>query len=160
MRSRRQMLALIGAALLLLLAPASASKAEPVRGSGTFTVASAVVTGSRVVDGNTFLTTLVTSAYTGTLQGTGVAEEAAAVHPDGGITVQTFETFTGTVNGDMGTALFRVVGSADAATGALSGHFTIVGGTGGLANLRGQGTFQGVGTSGTYTVDTHFDPAP
>ena len=151
------MLALIAT---VLLSPAAAGATEPVPGGGGFTVTSTVVTSTRAADGNTFLTILVTSTLTGTLEGTTVGEETAVVHPNGLITVDTFETFTGTVNGSAGTAVFRVVGTADAASGALSGQFIIVDGTGGLANLRGLGTIEGVGDIGAYTVDIHFDPAP
>ena len=151
------MLALIAT---VLLSPAAVGATEPVSGGGGFTVDSAVVTSTRVVDGNTFLTSLVTSTLTGTLEGTTVGEETAVVHPNGLIIADTFETFTGTVDGSAGTAVLRVVGTVDAASGALSGQFTIVEGTGGLANLRGQGTIQGVGDAGTYTADIHFEPAP
>jgi hypothetical protein len=44
------------------------------------------------------------------------------------------------------------VGEEDVTTGTLRGRFTIPDGTGGLANARGEGTFQAVGDSGTYPV--------
>lgn len=159
MRGRLRRLALIASVLSVLLLPANAGATEPISGGGTFTVTSTEITSTQVTDdGDVILTILVTSTLTGIMEGTTVAEERAVVHPDGLITVNTFDTFTGTVNGIAGTAVFRVVGVIDA-TGALTGQFSIFGGTGGLANLRGQGTIEGVGDVGTYAVDIHFDPA-
>ncbi len=38
-------------------------------------------------------------------------------------------------------------------------YVTILGGTGGLANLHGQGTVQGIlNVGGTYSIQYHFDP--
>jgi Protein of unknown function (DUF3224) len=160
MRKRLQVSAVLAAVLAVLWLPTSAGAAPPADGSGTFTVSSTVVTSTRQADGNTFLTLRVTTLYGGTLQGTGLGEETVVVHPDGTLNGRTFETFTGTVGGVAGTATLRVEGTGDTTTGALRGQFTIVGGTGGLANLRGGGTFQGVGESGTYTIAYTFAPAP
>ena len=38
------------------------------------------------------------------------------------------------------------------------GHWVIHSGTGGLANLHGQGEFLQVGASGTCSGQIHFDP--
>lgn len=144
--------ALIAALFSVLVLPASASASPPVSGSGTFTVSSTVVTSTRQVGDNTVLTLHVTMLYSGTLQGTGVGEETVIVHPDGTFNGSTFETFTGTVGGVAGTAVFRVEGTGNVTTGALSGQFTFVSGAGGLASLSGVGTFQAIGESGTYSV--------
>ena len=74
------------------------------------------------------------------------------VHPDGTLNGSTFEAFTGTIGGTVGTAVLRVEGAGDVTTGVLGGRFTIVDGTGGLATLHGEGTFRAVGDSGTYSV--------
>jgi Protein of unknown function (DUF3224) len=152
MRKRFPVSALLVLILSVLVLPAAAGAAPPVSGSGTFTVSSAVTTSTRQADGNTFLTLRVTTLYSGTLQGTGVGEETVIVHPDGTLNGSTFEAFTGTIGGTAGTAVLRVEGTGDVGTGALRGRFTILDGTGGLANVRGEGTFQAVGDSGTYSV--------
>jgi hypothetical protein len=152
MRKRFPVSALLVLVLSVLVLPAAASAASPVNGSGTFTVSSAVTTSTRQADGNTFLTLRATTLYSGTLQGAGVGEETVIVHPDGTLSGSTFETFTGTIGGAAGTAVLRVEGTGDVGTGVLRGRFTILDGTGGLANVHGEGTFQAVGDSGTYSV--------
>lgn len=69
------------------------------------------------------------------------------------------ETFTGTVDGRAGTARFWNVLEVDFVTGSFSGRFTPLGGTGDIANLHGQGGFEGTGTTGTYTLRITFAPS-
>ena len=152
MRKRVPVAALLALLLSVLVLSAAAGAAPPVSGSGTFTVSSALIAPTRQADGNTFLDLRVTTLYSGTLQGTGVGEETVIVHPDGALDGSTFEAFTGTIGGAAGTAVLRVEGTGDVTTGALRGRFTILDGTGGLANVHGEGTFQAVGDSGTYSV--------
>ena len=152
MRTRVPVAALLVLVLSVLVLPAAAGAAPPVSGSGTFTVSSAVTTSTRLADGNTVLTLRVTTLYSGTLQGTGVGEETVIVHPDGTLNGRTFETFTGTIGGTVGTVVVRVEGTGDVTTGGLRGRLTIVDGTGGLATLHAEGTFQAIGDSGTYSV--------
>jgi hypothetical protein len=73
-------------------------------------------------------------------------------------TCQGIKTFTGTADGRTGTAQFWNVFGVDFLTGFFSGHKTAIGGTGELANLLGQGTFEGLGTTGNYTFRTIFAP--
>jgi hypothetical protein len=61
-------------------------------------------------------------------------------------------------DGHGGTAQFINVFLVDLGTGAFSGRFTALGGTGGLANLQGQGTFEGTGATGTYSLQITFAP--
>ena len=152
MRTRFPVAALLVLVLSVLMLPAAAGAAPPVSGSGTFAVSSAIIASSRQADGNAFLTLRVTTLYSGALQGAGVGEETVIVHPDGTLNGSTFEAFTGTIGGTVGTAVLRVEGAGDVTTGVLGGRFTIVDGTGGLATLHGEGTFRAVGDSGTYSV--------
>jgi hypothetical protein len=46
----------------------------------------------------------------------------------------------------------------DGATGSISGRFTALAGTGELASLQGQETFEGTGTTGTYALRITFAP--
>ena len=152
MRKRFPISVLLVLVLSVLVLPTAVGAAPPLTGGGTFTVSSAIIASTRQADGNTFLTLRVTTLYSGTLQGTGVGEETVIVHPDGTLNGSTFETFTGAIGGTAGTAVLRVEGTGDVTTGVLRGRFTILDGTGGLANARGEGTFQAVGDGGTYAV--------
>ena len=71
---------------------------------------------------------------------------------------QAAETFTGTADGHTGTAQFWNVVLVDLGSGAFSGRFTALGGTGGLTNLHGQGTFDGTGAIGTYSLQITLAP--
>jgi Protein of unknown function (DUF3224) len=152
MRKRFPILVLLVLVLSVLVLPAAVGAAPPVSGGGTFAVSSAIIASTRQADGNTFLSLHVTTLYNGALQGTGVGDETVIVHPDGTFNGSTFETFTGTIGGTAGTAVLRVEGTGDVTAGVLRGRFTILDGTGALANLHGEGTFQAVGDSGTYSV--------
>jgi hypothetical protein len=115
-------------------------------------------TSTRHADGNTIGTELAPATITGTYSGTSVAAERVVIHPNGDFTGTATETFTGTVNGVAGTVVFVDVLSGNATTGTFAGHYTVVSGTGGLADLRDHGTFQGTGPSGTYQSNVHFGP--
>jgi hypothetical protein len=52
------------------------------------------------------------------------------------------------------TAVFSYTGSGT----QFAGHLTFTGGTGGLAGLHGQGTFQGNGVLNTYSDNYSFGP--
>lgn len=96
---------------------------------------------------------------TGDLSGTSVLEGSCIVRLSSGRgTCQAAETSTGTVDGHSGTAEFMNVFRVDLVTGAFSGRFTALGGTGGLTNLQGQGTFEGTGATGTYSLRITFAP--
>lgn len=95
---------------------------------------------------------------TGGLSGTSDLEGSCIVPPTGIASCRALETFTGTVDGREGTAQFVNVFAVDFSTGAFTGRFTSLGGTGDLANLRGEGTFQGVGATGTYALQVTFGP--
>ena len=153
-------LSILALTAMAFLLPQTAGASAPVAGGGDFVVTSDVVTSTHQDAGNTFLTIAMTTDVTGTLAGTIVTDETAVVHPNGVITIQAAETFTGTANGIAGTLQFNTVGIADAATGAFTGQFAIVDGSGGLANLHGHGTVEGVGFVGTYTIEIAFNPEP
>ena len=66
-------------------------------------------------------------------------------------------SFSGTANGVPGTAVLHLVGVVNVPT--IQGSFAIIRGDGGLANLRGQGTFvfDNAFIGGTYSGQVHFD---
>jgi hypothetical protein len=149
----------LAAAALLLAAPGSAT--TPTAFTGTFQNTSAVVTGFRQADGNTFISQIVQVVYAGDLSGSVVQHIDVVVHPDGTLNFKGADVCTCTLAGTglSGTIVLPFAGTGDS-SGAASGHFTIGGGTGGLANIHGVGTFQSSdgGSSGPFLGVYHFDP--
>lgn len=148
--SVRRISALFLVAAAALWAPAVA-QAAPLTASGGVVQTSFTVTGSRTAGGVTFFTFAETDSLTGTFSGTSTLSGECIQRARGPILCRARETFTGTVAGIAGTVDFADLITIDPATGAFSGRFTIVGATGGLNQLHGQGTFEGQGTTGTYT---------
>ena len=143
----------------LVLLPASANASTPESGSGSFTGTGDIIS-VKQADGNTIVTATEVQTLTGVLAGTRMATGIEIFHPDGSFTAHDSGTFTGTVEGRTGSI---TISGASSGTGT-SGSGQIVGdrGTGGLAGLHLQGTFQPVITSsttaeGTYSVQFHFD---
>jgi len=139
-------------ALQFLLLPTT-SAAAPAMITGAFTFTSNQLIATRTAGPNTLVTSTITLALTGGLSGT-IDQTSTALTTAQGLTVDVGQTrlaFTGTVAGSSGTLLFA--STANTAGGTFHGHFTILSGTGGLANLRGEGTFIVTSTSGgTYTL--------
>jgi hypothetical protein len=107
---------------------------------------------------NAIITQTSTDVLTGTFSGTSVFQERLVFRADGSFTGHDVQTFTGTVNGVAGTATSVLAYAGDATS--VHGHFVQVSGTGGLANLRGQGTFEGSNITGlgTYSGQIHIQP--
>jgi hypothetical protein len=159
MRSRRTVFAVLGAlSLVLLLSSRAAAIGAPAAATGSFTQVSFSTSNERVVGVVFMFDFMETDLLTGTLTGTSVLEGSCAVPPTGAASCHALETFTGTVDGRAGTAQFWNVFEVDVVTGSFSGRFTALGGTGDLANLHGQGTFEGTGTTGTYALRITFAP--
>ena len=152
---------LIASSLLvggLLWATPAAAAGPPFAASGSFVQTSFVQSNVRSADGVTFFDFTEHDTLSGTLSGTSVIQGSCVVRASGQGVCQAVETFTGTVAGRTGTVQFRDVVSLDTTAGTSQGRFTIVSGTGDLANLRGHGTFRGLGTTGTYTGRLVFAP--
>ena len=79
-------------------------------------------------------------------------------HHAGTATVQGTLTCTCVVDGRTGTLTLRFEGTQAGPAAPVDGQFVVQDATGGLAGLRGTGTFHDVGPAGTYTVRYHFDP--
>ncbi len=152
-------LVLAGAALLTPAVTHAQPLTQPIPASGTFALLGPPeVLSSQTVGGTTFITQRSRYRLTGTFTGTTVAEERVILLPTGDQILVGQHTFTGTVAGRSGTARFVTVARGDAT--AFQGQFTILSGTGGLANLRGQGTFEGSAQTftGTYAGTLFFGP--
>lgn len=143
----------------LLLLPASANASALSSGSARFT-AVGDVSSVRQADGNTIVTATEVQAITGVFNGTRVASGIEVFHPDGTFTAHDSGTFTGTIGGRTGSI---TISGASSGVGNV-GNGQIVGdrGTGGLAGLHLQGTFQPMITgptsaAGTISIQFHFE---
>jgi hypothetical protein len=92
----------------------------------------------------------------GDVMGSFTVEETAILHPDKTGTSSGAVTCICTVAGKSGTLMwsFTDTGTAD---GSYQGQFFDFHGTGDLAKLHGQGTFQGQGSQATYAMELYFD---
>jgi hypothetical protein len=155
-------LALVVAGAVLLQLPGAVAQAAgpPMEGCGTFSILSTTVVEIRAAGGNTIVTDVVTGNLTGLFSGPLVAERRIVLHPDGTISGQARETFTGNFAGQTGGLVFRLVFTGDATAGVFSGSFIIVSGTGGLANLHGEGTFTGSLVTGAGSYCAQVVAAP
>lgn len=156
---RRRWLATLPLALAMLLLAASpvAAAGTLIPASGSFVEVSFVQSNVRGVGGITLFDFTATDTLSGTLSGTSVVQGSCVVRASSQGVCHALETFTGSVAGRSGTAIFRDVLFLDLATGASRGSFAVVGGTGNLATLRGYGTFEGRGT-GPYTGEVSVGP--
>ncbi|MDP9236749.1 MAG: DUF3224 domain-containing protein [Chloroflexota bacterium] len=133
----------------------AAQAAPPTPASGSFQDALLANVVTRSAGPNTIITDTLTTVLSGTFSGTSVLQERYVLRADGSFIDHAVETFTGTVNGVAGTVTEVDVLTGDATS--FHGHFVVVSGTGGLANLHGQGTFEGstITGAGTYTGQIH-----
>jgi hypothetical protein len=107
----------------------------------------------------------ITEQYTGTLSGSYVGTERIIVRADGSATFIGRGVFTGSVGQQTGSAQMRYTGTASASGVGLA-HWEMYNGSGGLARVHGQGTFEATGLEptpqcaipygGTYSGQIHF----
>ena len=87
-------------------------------------------------------------------------EETSTRYPDNTSTFSGRATCTCTVAGKSGTLTYSITGTSTA-NGSFKGQIFDFQGKGDLANLHGQGIFQGQGSNGTYqgtySDQLHFD---
>lgn len=158
MKVRKAALAALPLLASLLLLPAGANASTLSSGNGSFTATGEVISVQQA-DGNTIVTATEVQTLTGVLTGTRVASGTMTFHPDGTFTAHDTGTFTGTIGGRTGSITISgaSTGTGNTGTGQIVGDQ----GTGGLAGLHLQGTFQPVVTSattaeGTYAIQFHF----
>lgn len=137
------------AATLALAIPAAAAGAT-IAANGTF-AEGFVPSNVRTAGGVTFIDITGTENLTGTMSGTANFTGSCIVRPTEVASCITTETFTGTVAGSSGNAVWTAVAQIDLVTGSISGNLAILSGTGDLVGLHGEETFQGSGGVGTYT---------
>ncbi len=127
-------LAIVGALLTLPKA-----QAQPIPASGSTTDCEHIIS-VRTVGPSTIITSSITTCFHGTFEGTWVGTERDVIHPNGTVTGQASGVFSGTVNGRSGTCVFSLEVSITR-NGDVT-HWVVDQGTGDLAGLSGQGTFQ------------------
>jgi len=117
----------------------------------------------KIADSNTFAETFEEAAYTGGLVGISTNNCKVVIHSSGAWFYTSVVSFTETVDGKTGTLQIQMVGKKP--QDIWYGHWVILGGTGELATLRGQGTWFGPGAPGpdvegtvSYEGQIHFDP--
>jgi hypothetical protein len=159
MKVVKKVLAALPLLALLLALPAGAGASTLSSGSGSFTATGEVISVHQA-DGNTIVTATEVQTLTGVLSGTRVASGITIFHPDGTFAAHDSGTFTGTIDGRTGSITISgaSTGTGNTGTGQIVGDR----GTGGLAGLHLQGTFQPVVLSatdagGTYSIRFHFD---
>jgi len=156
----RAAFALASLVVLTVILAAMPAAAAPSRiASGTISPVSSLGEVLRVADGKTFFHHTDGHVLEGTFTGTVTEDATIMVDPATGKGVASgFSVFTGGVNGMTGTIVFHIYGTVSLP--GAQGQWVIYGGTGGLVNLRGQGTwsFANLFEEGSYTGEIHFDP--
>jgi hypothetical protein len=138
------------AATLALAMPAAAAAGATIATNGSF-VEGFVPSDVRTAGGVTFFDLAGSENLTGTLSGKAHFTGSCVVRPAEVASCTAIETFTGMAADQSGTAVWLAVAQINLVTGSISGTFTILSGTRGLAGLHGEGTFQGTRGVGTYT---------
>jgi hypothetical protein len=151
-------LLLIGGGVLAWLRFSTA--AASFTANGTFTISNTTTTSTQQAGQNTLYNLTQQGVDDGDLTGSFTDEETSTSHPDNTSTFSGRATCTCTVAGKSGTLMYSFTGTS-AADGSFKGQVFDFQGTGDLANLHGQGTFQGQGSNGTYqgiySDQLHFD---
>ena len=154
-------LPLAAAAALVAVQPVAAS--TPVSASGTFFfVAAPVASDFRTADGNTFVTlSFPAGVLTGDITGTFTEQLQIVTHPDGSQNVKGNATCTCEVSGRSGMLVFDNIAGTANSSGVSAAHY-VLSGSGGLADLHGQGTAivtpTPQGLVGDYTAQYSFGP--
>jgi hypothetical protein len=159
--TRRLVLPVLLIALVTALLPQVVAYAEaptPVSGARVRVGPFRNVT-TREAGGNTIITREATQTWTGDISGTAEVQQTLVQHPNGEFTSQSIATCTCTVDGVTGILYVRSQGHSDPNAQIFLGTWTIVGGEGDLAGLRGQGTVTQVPPApNLYEGTVHFHP--
>jgi hypothetical protein len=112
----------------------------------------------KTVGGNTILVVKFADTYTGSFAGSASGIALVVLHT-GSLNVHHIDTFTGTVDGKSGTMVISFEGQGEGVGLPLKGNWVILSGTGDLATVHGEGTFEGIaGVTITLTGNIHFHP--
>jgi len=156
----KKCLTLLSVLIVLLLSSSYATTVFPLANAkssflpakGTITDSGVTFTSVRNVGSNTIMTGTETQTYTGTFCGTGQVSFELLMHSSGTFDAILMATFTGSVDGKSGIVKILYIAHAEGFGLHVTGYWVILRGTGALANIHGQGTFEGLaGISQTYT---------
>ena len=132
-------LVLAAGAALVAVQPVAASTPIPVAGTFFF-VAAPVPSGFRIAGGNAFVTLYFPAGVaTGDITGNFTEQLHVVTHPDGSQNVHGNATCTCALAGRTGTLVFDNIAGTTNTLGVSEAHF-VLSGSGGLADLHGQGT--------------------
>lgn len=128
---------------------------QPFPANGSATTVKSTTTSTRQEGSNKIVSETQQGVITGDIVGSYTNEETATLAADNTGTFSGTITCTCTVSGKSGTLTWSYTGT-QAADGSFQGHVFNFQGTGDLARLNGQGTFQGQGDHLTYSCELHF----
>lgn len=152
----RVAVSIVTAAFTFALLAQQAVATPPTSASGTFVVASQVVTSVRTADGNTIITSDLTEVISGTYTGTITGTSTLVLHADGTGNLHGEFVCACTVAGQgTGMLMYRFAGTG--AGGTFTGQYRIIGSSGGLEGAHGLGAFSVTGTAGTYSGSQHYE---
>jgi len=134
----------------------SSATSQNLTAKGTFTILSRTNISVRQDGQNKIYSYTQQEVDYGDITGLITVEETSIVHPDNTANFYGNSTCTCTVDGKSGTLFYSYRGTSTA-NGSYQGQTFDGYGTGDLAKLHGQGTFQGQGNHGTYTSELYFD---
>ena len=139
----------------LLIPVVQATPPTTVEGKWSYLM---TVDSARLAGGNLFLKVTETGIWEGGFEGTSTMVVSGVLHSNGYLNFQGVIYFDGSVLGKVGTLVISYTGKVTPTSEIIS-QWVIQSGTGGLANLRGQGTFSGVGAIDLlYSGQVHFKP--
>jgi hypothetical protein len=160
-RSRLSLPTLLLAAGAAVFAVQPVAASTPVSVAGIFFfVAAPVPSDFRIADGNVFVTlSFPAGIVRGDIAGTFTEQLNVVTHPDGFQNVQGNAICNCTVAGRTGTLAFDNIAGTTNPSGVSEAHF-VLSGSGGLADLHGQGTAiispTSQGLVGVYTAQYSF----
>jgi hypothetical protein len=154
---KKKLITIFSVIVLLAVASTPVLAGPPGKASGVWTYALTSYGPEEYMGCNTFIPMDDAGTFTGTFEGTETESGILVIHCNGNMSYKGNLTFTGTVDGSApGTMKLRIVGQLGAQ--GWEGTWVIRGGTGGLENLHGQGTWGGPPGIMEYSGNYHFEP--
>jgi hypothetical protein len=152
--------------VVALLPVSTAAAGSPTDVAGTIFYTPYPLGEPRIAGGNTFMNTTEDSRWIGSFVGSSFDECSVIVHRSGRWNYNAIAYFQGSFNGVEGGLTMHLSGSKPDADSMWTGRWVILEGSGGLQNLRGQGSFEGYGAPDffveggvEYKGKVHFAPA-
>ena len=162
---KKKLLVLLAVIMVLLVVSIPALADPPENAEGVWGYFPVLAGAPKEAGCNTFLPTYDDAVWTGTFEGEAIDNGTVVIHCNGKVSYDGTSSFVGEVNGESGTLEMSSVGKCCDENGHWKGQWVILSGTGGLATLRGQGTWFGPGAGGLYNYgeveyegNIHFEP--